>query len=112
MPGETRFSAGFGSSPEDELLGGLPRTRPGRRSALREMAADPATSSREAPPPPRRTAPGERRAPGQPATSRSAVGSAAQLAGRLADSGGRLAGAGLQAAQLATRGLLRRLPRP
>lgn len=73
------------TGPDDELLGGLPKSRPGTRSSRRSGG----------PPPARRTPPPE---PPDP------VGDAVRTVARSAE-------AGLKVAQAVTREVFRRLPR-
>ena len=94
----------------DEVLGNLPRSRPGRRSAKRPSAsAERAAEGAE-----RRRSPAARAAPGttdappahEPASGGDdPLGSALRFAGRAAE-------AGLNVAGGISRELLRRLPRP
>jgi hypothetical protein len=82
-----------------DVLGNLPRTRPGRRSEKREPRAKPA-SGRQSP-----VAGRQGRGPAAVRDDADPVGDAVRLAARTA-------GAGLRVANGITRELLRRLPRP
>lgn len=82
------------SAEEDGILGNLPRSRPGRRSARRETpstAAGPPPSSRRSPDP-------------EPPPTGDALGGALRAAGQLTE-------AGLKAASKLAGGALGRLPR-
>ena len=74
-----------------DVLGNLPRTRPGRRSAKRAETSKPKR--------------GEQRAPEPPPREPDPVGDAVRAAAGVA-------GAGVRVANGITRELLRRLPRP
>jgi hypothetical protein len=90
---------------EEGVLGNLPRSRPGQRSAKRaNKPADPAMTSRTAP---KRAKPAAKRPPpaSQPSPSTSPVSGVLRTVTSLAGGGARLAHG-------AARGVLRRLPRP
>ena len=90
---------------EEGVLGNLPRSRPGQRSAKRaNKPADPARASRTAP---KRAKPAAKRPPppAQASPSSSPVSGVLRTVTSLAGGGARLAHG-------AARGVLRRLPRP
>jgi hypothetical protein len=76
----------------DDVLGNLPRTRPGRRSEKRDGRQAPVASRQKAKPPP-------------PESGGDPVGDAVRAAAGVAE-------AGIRVANGITRELLRRLPRP
>jgi hypothetical protein len=87
---------------EEGVLGNLPRSRPGQRSAKRaNKPADTARAGRTAP---KRAKPAAKRPP-PPSQSRSPVSGVLRTVTSLAGGGARLAHG-------AARGVLRRLPRP
>jgi hypothetical protein len=85
-----------------DVLGNLPRSRPGRRSEKREQAGSPGRprSSRQSP-----VASRQETTPDPPEPGSDPVGDAVRVAGRAAETG-------LKVATGVTRELLRRLPRP